>query len=134
MKNQIGYLIDPKTLTISEIRSDEGIDWINVALQCDTFTGAYSADEKLPPLFLDDNGLYAEEQNFFFYRGAYEPFVNKAIAMDVDSQGRSVTPKMSIEEFAANVAFVFPIRLNGSVKFIRNPNKTKIKKLPKVAA
>lgn len=129
MKNQIGYLIDPFTFTISEIKSDEGIDWINVAMECDTFTGAYSQDETLPPLFVDDNGLYAEEQHWFFYRGAYEPFTGKAIAMDVNSRGASVTPKMSIEEFANNIVWVFPMSMDGNVKFFRNPTKTTIKRL-----
>lgn len=129
MKNQTAYLIDPHTFTISEIRSDEGIDWINVAMECDCFTGAYSQDATLPPLYVDDEGLYKENQALFFYRGCLQPFVGKAIAMDVDAKGRSITPKMSLVEFATNIVWVFPARMNGSVKFFRQAEPTVLKHL-----
>lgn len=130
MKNQIGYLIDPHTFTISEIRSQDGIDWINAAMDCDCFTGGYSEDETLPSLYVDDEGLYKENQAWFWYQDAPQPFTGKAIAMDVNNRGASVTPKMSIEEFAKTVQWVFPMKINGSVKFFRVPNvKTTIKRL-----
>ena len=129
MKNQIGYLIDPFTFTISEIRSEDGIDWINVAMECDCFTGGYSEDETLPPLYVDDEGLFKENQAWFWYAGAPQPFTGKAIAMDVNNRGASITPKMSIEKFAKNIVWVFPVSMDGKVKFFRNPTKTTIKRL-----
>lgn len=129
MKNQIAYLIDPDAGSISEILAEEGIDWINKAIGSDCFTGGYSQLPNMPSLFIDDEGLYKPELHFFHYKGAYEPFCGKAIAMDVDSRGRSVTPKMSIEEFAKNIAFVFPIQINGKMRFIDARLQVKIKKL-----
>ena len=134
MKNQIAYLIDPKTCTISEVEAGEGIEWIQKALDCDCFTGAYSQEGALPPLYVDDEGLYAPEKDWFIYRGSGQPLVNKAIAMDVDQLGRSISPRMPIEEFAKAVRFCFPMKINGQIKWIANSHKVKIKKLPKVKA
>lgn len=132
MKNQIAYLIDPKTCTISEIEAGEGIEWIQKALGCHCFTGAYSQEGALPSLYVDDEGLYASEQDWFVYRGYTQPLVNKAIAMDTDQLGRSISPRMSIEEFAKAVKFCFPMRINGQIRWIANSTKVTIKKLPKV--
>lgn len=133
MKDQIAYLIDPKTCTISEIRSEDGIAWIHKALECQTFTGAYSQEGALPLLYVDDEGLYAEEKHWFTYRGMPQPLVNKAIAMDIDQLGRSVTPRMPIEQFAEAVRFCFPMRFSGEpIRWIANSEPVTIKKLPKV--
>lgn len=113
-KPYTAYLIDPFARTVTAVEGVNGdIDWIYVAMQVNGFEGAYSEDESLPSLLCDDEGLWRDPQGWFRITGKQDPIGGRAIASDTDDEGYSITPRMSLEEFAKHIDFGVPVGLGG---------------------
>ena len=109
------YKIDAKNCTVTAIQLGDDFEEINREIGCDTFTVAPSYEPGFPDLFVDDNGLWTETPYYFIYKASQQPLVGNAIAMDVDDEGNSIAPRISLEDFAKNVRFVHIHKLMGKI-------------------
>lgn len=118
-KKITAYLIDPFARTVTEVEGFQGeIDWIYPLLQCETFAGAYGADERMPGLLVDDDGLSRDEVAFFCMTGFDDPIGSRALVMDTDEEGASISPKMPLETFKQHIRWVRLARLMGHLMIL----------------
>lgn len=98
-----GYLLDPKDKTVCVVEFEQrDIGAIQRFIGCSMFT-AVGVDSDGNTLYLDDEGLYASELNFFVHEGHPEPLVGRALLLGTDSEGDSITPTISVEQFLQQV-------------------------------
>tara|TARA_B100000749_G_C18391507_1_gene450452 strand:- start:55 stop:432 length:378 start_codon:yes stop_codon:yes gene_type:complete len=115
------YKIDARACTVTEVEVD-GINDMHKEIGCTTFTISNSVDRTVPDIFVDDEGLWTEEPLFFICAGHMQPLCGNGLAMDVDEEGESIKPRMSIEKFRERVQFVSIIKVNGTPRiFPRTP-------------
>lgn len=94
-----GILIDPFTQTVSEVDVAKGIDAIYALIQAPVF-GVYRLNEAGDGLYVDDEGLFREEQKAFALATG-EVFAGRALVLGVDDEGNSISPKV---ETVGNIA------------------------------
>ena len=67
-------------------------------------------------LFVDDEGLFKEEQAFFLHADYPQPLAGKALLLGCDMEdGETVAPHDTLEDTIAKVQWVRPASLNGHV-------------------
>lgn len=59
-------------------------------------------------LYLDDEGLYREDQHFFNWKGYPQPLAGKGLIMGTDYEtGESVAPTLTLDEVSSQITFPF---------------------------
>jgi len=114
-------LIDSINKEVKEVEIGKGIDEMYKFLQCECFTVASYLD-KQDAIFVDDEGLMKEQDNFFTYEGAHQPFAGNGLIMGCDDEGESEDCKISFAEVKDKVKFYDRYELAmamafGNVKF-----------------
>jgi len=56
--------------------------------------------------FVDDEGLYVEDQTFWIHRNYPPPLAGKALVLGCDEKGDSVAPKTSFETLSNDIRFI----------------------------
>ena len=56
--------------------------------------------------FVDDEGLYVENQRFWIHRNYPQPLAGKALLLGTDPEGNSVEPKTSYEDLVGDIRFI----------------------------
>ena len=56
--------------------------------------------------FVDDEGLYVEEQAFWIHRNYPQPLAGKALILGCDDEGDSIAPKTSFETLTNDIQFI----------------------------
>lgn len=101
MKSIKGILIDPfaKTVTDFDLNKDGGFEEINTAIGSHTFTSA-AVDHESDTLYVDDEGLFKENQKFFFLPNfsPYQPLAGKGLIVGIDDEGDSSNVKTTLQE------------------------------------
>jgi hypothetical protein len=95
-------LIDPYFELIEEMEYSG--DWrdINKLLQCDIFTVVYMPDT-IDSLFVDDEGLYVENQKYWKFAGYPQPLAGMGLVLGCNDEGDSVSCVSTLEQVKAMV-------------------------------
>jgi len=96
-------LIDPYTQTIEVV--DYSGDWrdIKTLLGCELFTTVYISDED--SIYVDDEGLYVEDQRFFKLKGYPQPLAGRGLVIGTDEEGNSTDCVSTLEQIQDMVEF-----------------------------
>ena len=98
-------LINPFDKTIEEV--DYSGDWRDISslLECDIFTTAYF-DDTDDSVYVDDEGLYVEDQAFFTIGDYPQPLAGRGLILGCNDEGDSVDCETTLEEAKAMVTFL----------------------------
>lgn len=99
------FVIDPANLDIYEAEYNGSIDEIYQLGDFDCFDVA-SFNAENDGVYVDDNGLFKEDQSFFAITGYPQPLAGKGVVIGCDEEGASVEPSVSLEWLHQNVKFV----------------------------
>ena len=70
-------------------------------------------------IYVDDEGLYAEDQRFFQHKFYPSPLAGKGLVLGCDMDtGESASASMTLEQLVDDIEWVMPIRVNGEVVWI----------------
>jgi hypothetical protein len=96
-------LIDPFTETIEVV--DYSGDWrdISAMLGCDLFTTVYT--EMADTIYVDDEGLYVEDQRYFKLKGHPQPLAGKGLVLGSTDDGDSTDCVSSLQDILDIVEF-----------------------------
>jgi len=114
------YLIDPFTQTITQVEHNGHYQQIYDLIDCENFDLA-RINEHGDGIYIDDEGLFREAPQAFFHHKNYpQPLAGKGLVLGCDDEGESVAPFTTLEELQRDVAWVMPVRINGSeIKWVR---------------
>lgn len=99
------YLIDPFTQTITEVEYNGDYRNIYTHIDAEIFTTAQFNDFG-DTVFVDDEGLWKEEQEFFLVAGYPQPLAGKGLVLGCDDEGESVEPSITIDQLRASVDWI----------------------------
>jgi hypothetical protein len=98
------YLIDPVTRTVEEVNYSNDFTDIYDLIDCDTFT-CVNFNKHNDTIFVDDEGLFKSDQQFFHVQGYPQPLAGKGLILGTDDEGESVSPVIGYEDFCKLVTF-----------------------------
>jgi len=98
------YLIDPVTRTVKEVTYNGDYNQIYTLTDCDTFT-CVMFNEHSDTIFVDDEGLFKSDQQFFHVQGYPQPLAGKGLILGTNDEGESVSPVIGYEDFCKLVTF-----------------------------
>jgi len=108
MYESIESIINPKAQDIQVVKAKTGnerhegySELIGCRMFC--FVRLYDNGDGV---FIDDEGLYAEEQNFWIHRNYPHPLANIGVFVGIDEEGTTVPPKTPLPVLKKDVAFV----------------------------
>jgi hypothetical protein len=104
-------LINATERTVTEVQWNGDYKQIYELIGVDCFDVA-RINNKGDGIFVDDEGLYKDEQVFFQYEDYPSPLAGNGLVLGCDYQGESVKPHVTLEEVRAKTRFVEPVRLN----------------------
>ena len=99
------YLIDPHTETITEVEYSGDYREIYKHIDAEIFTTA-QFNKFGDTVFVDDEGLFKEEQEFFLINGYPQPLAGKGLVLGCDEEGESVAPSITLDQCRALVDWV----------------------------
>ena len=96
-------LIDPFMETVQEI--DYSGDWkdIRTLLKCDIFATVYFDDMSTDSVFVDDEGLFVDDQRFFKLGNYTQPLAGYGLVLGCNEEGDSVDCMSTLEDVAKQV-------------------------------
>tara|TARA_Y100000004_G_scaffold194770_1_gene260166 strand:+ start:692 stop:1123 length:432 start_codon:yes stop_codon:yes gene_type:complete len=94
-------LIDPFTQKIEVV--DYSGDWkdISTLLGCELFTTVYIDDEDT--LYIDDEGLYVENQRYFKWKGYPQPLAGRGLVLGCTPDGDTTDSSKTLEDIQGMV-------------------------------
>ena len=102
------FLIDPFNHTITEVEYSGDYREISTLLQCSLFT-TVTLNEEGDTLFVDDEGLYVDNQRFFTVEGYPQPLGGRGLVLGSDCEGESVAPqKVTAADLRGLIGWVRP--------------------------
>lgn len=103
-----GILIDPFTRTITNVLLTNNWRDINKHLDCNTFTIVHY--DEWNDIFIDDEGLYVDNQAFFGFKENDDlVLAGKALALGHDGKGETSDTNLNINELTENIIWLEPI-------------------------
>jgi hypothetical protein len=108
------YLIDPYQQQVTTVQYNGDYNQIYALIECDCFDIARINDQG-DGIFVDDEGLFKEQQAFFTFKGYANPLAGKGLVLGTNAEGDSVSPKLTLDEVKSKVMFVMPARINGQL-------------------
>ena len=108
MVESLDTIVNPKEQKVSLVRSEidpTGYEWISrlIGARMFTFVRLY---ENGDGVYIDDEGLYADQRFFWIHKNYPQPLVNKGLFMGTDAEGNSVPPQTSLTQFEKDVKFI----------------------------
>ena len=99
-------LIDVHTQSVTEVEHDNTLDNIYDLLDCRTFD-VVRIDE-VDSIYVDDEGLFVDDQLFFEYGGDAQSvrLAGNGLILGVDDEGNSISPQTTVEEVEGRVGFL----------------------------
>lgn len=111
-------LIDPFTRTVSEVQYNGEYKHIYELIQCDTYDAA-RINKHGDAIFVDDEGLFKEEQAFFWHEDYPQPLAGRGLLLGCRStDGETIAPSTTLEEVRSKVEFGAPVRINGHMAWM----------------
>lgn len=112
------WVIDPHTQTINEVQYRGEYKHIYELIECDTYDAA-RINRFGDALFVDDDGLFKDEQRFFVHADYPQPLAGKALVLGCDmTTGDTIAPTTTLEELREKVMFVMPIKVNDELLWL----------------
>ena len=112
------FLIDPFRQTVEQIEYSGDFRQIYKLIDAECFDVA-RLNAKGDGIFVDDEGLYAEDQRFFQHRLYPNPLAGKGLVIGCDmNNGESADASMTLRELVDDVEWVMPVSVNGEVVWI----------------
>jgi hypothetical protein len=112
------FLIDPFKQEITEVAYSGDIKQIYQLTDCETFD-CVRINKHGDGIFVDDEGLFAEDARFFLHSDYPNPLAGKGMVIGCDmTNGESASAHTTLDELLAKVKWVFPIRVNGEIVWI----------------
>lgn len=105
-------LIDPIAMTVTEVTWNGDYHHIYQLTDCETYDCA-RINKHGDGIFVDDEGLFKEEQAFFWHEDYPQPLAGKGLILGCDEQGESVAPHTTLAEVRAKVRFGTPVPMGG---------------------
>ena len=99
-------LIDTFKQEITEIEWDRDALSIAQILHCQWITCAYPSGMERDVIYVDDEGLYVDDQRFFMISDYQHPLAGYGLVLGTDEVGDAVPPKSNIDELAKRIFFV----------------------------
>jgi hypothetical protein len=96
--------IDAKNRQVIEVQISDDYKDINTQIECDIFTIAHSLKGR-DTIMVDDEGLFNNENIFFTYKGAHQPFAGNGLIVGCKANGKTADCKIDIDEVKRNVEF-----------------------------
>lgn len=101
-------IVNPKEQKVSLVKSmidPSGYEWISdlIGARMFTFVRLY---ENGDGVYIDDEGLYAEDRHFWIHKNYPQPLVNKGLFVGTDKEGNTVPPQTSLTEFEKDIKFI----------------------------
>ena len=98
-------LIDVKNQLVKEVEHDDTLKNIYELVDCRTFDVARI--DNTDGIYVDDEGLFVEDQLFFTYHGdTYsQTLAGNGLILGVDSEGNSIAPTITVEEVEKSIDF-----------------------------
>ena len=108
MVESLDTIVNPKEQKVSLVRSEidpTGYEWISrlIGARMFTFVRLYDNGDGV---YIDDEGLYADQRFFWIHKNYPQPLVNKGLFMGTDAEGNSVPPQTSLTQFEKDVKFI----------------------------
>jgi hypothetical protein len=99
------YLIDPYEHSVTKIDYSGDYHDIYKLIDCQTFdcVGFRGFDDTI---YVDDEGLYKDNLEFFMIKGYPQPLCGKALVLGYDVDGNSINPKVSLTKLKGMVTFI----------------------------
>lgn len=107
-------LIDPFTQEVKEVEHDAD-DYRNIHRLLSTESNkVHSFDvvriDDTNAIFLDDNGLYVENQAYVLWDGYHQPLAGKCLILGCDEEGETIGTTLTESEVSAKVRMTDRIR------------------------
>ena len=99
------YLIDPYETTVTEVEYSGNYEDIYKLIDCHTFDCVGFRGFK-DTIYIDDEGLYKEDKQFFMVDGFPTPLCGKALVLGTDKKGNSQAPKISLTKLKKMITFI----------------------------
>lgn len=101
------YLIDPFAKTVTETSLDRrlGLKDIYRLMECSTIDAVRFRDRS-DVIYVDDNGLYADDQRFFKVEGYPQPLTGKALYVGTTEEGEDCAPTLTLEQVQYMIEFM----------------------------
>lgn len=98
-------LIDVKKEEVREVEHDDTLKNIYELVECATFDVVRI--DNTNGIYVDDEGLFVEDQLFFTYHGdTYsQTLAGNGLILGVDSEGNSIAPTITVEEVEEAIDF-----------------------------
>jgi len=98
-------LIDVKKEEVREVEHDDTLKNIYELVECATFDVVRI--DNTNGIYVDDEGLFVEDQLFFTYHGdTYsQTLAGNGLILGVDSEGNSVSPTITVKEVEEAIDF-----------------------------
>jgi hypothetical protein len=112
------FLIDPFRQEVTEVNYSGDYKQICEFIDAELFDVA-RLNANGDGIYVDDEGLYAEDQRFFQHKFYPNPLAGKGLVLGCDMDtGESASASMTLEQLVDDIEWVTPIRVNGEVVWI----------------
>jgi len=98
-----GYLIDPFAETVTKVAYEGDFTCIYKHIKASLFTTVYL--ENRDAIFVDDEGLFKDDQRFFMFRGYREPLAGRGLVLGANAEGDTTSPKITMEKLTELISF-----------------------------
>jgi len=105
-------LINATNRTVTEVEINDDLQSIYKVMGVDMIqTATYLPKNDI--IYVDEEGMLKPMMNFFIYEGAHQPFAGNGLVVGTSRGGKTVAPKISVDEVRKNVKFanIFEIKL-----------------------
>ena len=96
-------LIDPEAKTITEVDYTGDYKNIYVHIGVDCFTVVRLSPTET--VFIDDEGLYRENQKYVIWKDYYQPLAGKGLILGIDESGESIATELDLQYVKSMVTF-----------------------------
>lgn len=110
-------LIDPHAQTVQSVEWNGDYKHIYQLIDCDCYDVA-RINKHGDGVFVDDEGLYKENQAFFVVDGYPQPLAGKGLILGVDAEGESVAPNVALGHIANTITWVLPVNINQQLRWV----------------
>ena len=101
------YFINPFSQNVTTV--DYNGDYKRISPMIDASRGCFDVVRlygNQDAAFVDDEGLYVDDQTFWIHRNYPQPLAGKALVLGCNEEGDSVAPKTSFEDLAGDIHFI----------------------------
>lgn len=110
------YLINPFERKIMQVEHNGDYKEIYKLIEASTFDIA-----RLPSgdgIYIDDDGLFKEDQQFFLHKGYGQPLAGMGLVLGSDEEGNSTSPSITMAALAHQVEFGMPMNIGGRLVWL----------------